>query len=132
MISLSGVLALSLAGPAMAFHGFKATGTVTAGSLLVHVTETVAPCDEESSFNGVDGHWYDIEGFGGHNATLTMDAEADFDAFWYDESCDLIDDNGMAQKDLGETERALVPNGANFVIVNLFVGANATFTLKLC
>lgn len=137
IILLAGLFALSLTAPATATHGptFTASGTVAVGhpatNITGGVTENLAACDTASGLNGVDGRWYDITGFGAHTATLTMDANSDFDAYWYDASCTYIDDSGMAQGFLGATETSAVPDAAKYVIVDLFLGANGTFTLKI-
>jgi hypothetical protein len=60
-----------------------------------------------------------------------VDANSDFDAYWYDANCDWIDDAGMAQGFVGATETAPVPDNAKWVIVDYFFGANGTFTLKI-
>lgn len=137
IVAVVGLFALSVASPGMATHGptFTASGTVAVGHPATNVTggitENLGSCDPESGFNGLDGRWYDITGFGDHTATLTLDANSDFDAYWYDASCTFIDDSGMAQGFVGETETAPVPTNAKFVIVDLFLGANGTFTLKI-
>lgn len=123
--------------PAVATHGevFTATGTVSVGNPITSVTggvtENFGACDPASSQNGVDGIWYDIQGFESHTATLTMDSDADFDVYWYDATCTFIDDVGMAQGFLGETETALVPATARYAIVDMFIGTDGTFTLTI-
>jgi hypothetical protein len=136
IIGLVGLFTLTLAMPAVADHGqFTATGTVTAGNpatfLTGGVSEIFGECDPNSSFNGVDGIWYDIQGFGAHTATLTMNPDADFDAYWYDETCTFIEDFTMAQNSIGVTETAPVPATARFVVVDMFLGTNGTFTLTI-
>ena len=137
LIGLTGLLVLSIAAPATAGHGpqFTATGTVLVGdpasAVIGGVTENVAPCDPGSAANGVDGIWYDIQGFGVHTATLTMDSTADFDIYWYDESCQFIDDVTMAANFVGETEMGTVPFDARYAVVDLFIGGAATFNLTI-
>lgn len=143
--------AVSTAAPAGADHGeFTATGTVEvgnprhAGALYYgvgiggpRVTRALAPCDPTSDYNGVDGYWVDIEGFGGHEATLTMDPDAQFDIAFRNETCTWT---GVPKPwpgpivlplRLGETVTVTVPEDARYAIVDLFYGADATFTLTI-
>lgn len=136
ILGLAGLLALALSTPAMADHAtFSKSGSATVGNPLASVTggvtENVASCDPAASENGFDGVWYNVAGFGDHTATLTVDPNSDFDAYWYDASCSYIDDTSMAQGFVGATETAPVPTAAKYVIVDFFFGANGTFTLKI-
>lgn len=145
-------LAVTTAAPATAEHGqFTVTETVRVGNPGVvtyglwtpaHITNQFARCDPESDLNGLDGVWYDIEGFGGNQATLTMDPDSLFEVHWYDESCTytgalespwlcvavcLTED----PREMGETVTATVPEDARYAIVDLYYGADATFTLTI-
>jgi hypothetical protein len=136
ILGLAGLVVLSLAMPATAKHAtFEKSGSARVGHPLVGFTggftENAAACDPAAAENGIDGVWYDITGFGAHTATLTVDANSDFDVYWYDDTCTWIDDSGMAQGFVGETETAPVPGNAKWVIVDYFFGANGTFTLKI-
>lgn len=136
ILGLAAILALLLAMPAQARHAtFSANGSARVGHPLVGftggATEILAACDPAAAENGIDGVWYDITGFGDHTATLTPDANSDFDAYWYDDTCTWIDDSGMAQGFVGAVETAPVPANAKWVIVDYFFGANGTFTLSI-
>jgi hypothetical protein len=136
ILGLTGLLVLSLSLPAGADHAvFTRTDTVTVGNPasaeVGGVTEIVAPCDPAAPENGLDGIWYDIQGFEAHTATLTMGANADFDGWFYDASCTYIVDSSLAHGFFGTTETAPVPAGAAYIIVDLYAGANETFTLTI-
>lgn len=145
---------VTTATPATADHGqFTATDTVMVGNPGVvtyglwtpaHITNQFARCDPESDLNGLDGVWYDIAGFGGHTATLTMDPHALFEVHWYDERCRFTYTGGLDSpwlcagvcvsgdpRELGKTVTAVVPDDARFAIVDLYYGADATFTLTI-
>lgn len=137
VLCLAGILTLLVAMPAGAAHGptFTASDNISVGnpasSTVGGVTENLASCDPASGYNGLDGIWYDIQGFASHTATLTMGSNADFDAWWYDDTCAFIDDASMAQGFLGTTESAPAPANARYVIVDLYAGGNESFTLTI-
>lgn len=145
-------LAVTTAAPATAEHGqFTVTETVTVGNPNVvtyglwtpaHITNQFARCDPESDLNGLDGVWYDIAGFAGHQASLTMDPDSLFEVHWYDASCTYT---GAVEspwlcvavclpedpREMGETVTATVPDDARYAIVDLYYGVDATFTLTI-
>lgn len=146
--------ALAAAAPAAAEHGrFTVTDTVKVGNPGVvtyglwtpaHITNQFARCDPDSELNELDGVWYDIDGFGGHTATLTMDPDSLFKVHWYDESCTYTYTGDLERpwlcvglcvsgdpRELGETVTAEVPADARYAIVDLYYGADATFTLTI-
>lgn len=146
--------AVTTAAPAAAEHGeFTATEAVMVGNPGVvtyglwtpaHITNQFARCDPDSELNGLDGIWYDIDGFGGHTATLTMDPDALFKVHWYDESCKFTYTGDLESpwlcvgvcvsedpRDLGKTVTGAVPEDARYAIVDLYYGADATFTLTI-
>lgn len=153
-VMAAAALAVTTAAPATAEHGqFTVTETVTVGNPGVvtyglwtpaHITNQFARCDPDSDLNGLDGVWYDIDGFGGHQATLTMDPDSLFEVHWYDESCRFTYTGGLDSpwlcaglcvsgdpRELGKTVTAVVPEDARFAIVDLYYGANAAFTLTI-
>jgi hypothetical protein len=109
---------------------FEVTAEVEFGE-PVGVVEIAAPCDPGDEINGFDGIWFDIAGFGGHNAVLGTSPLSDFDVHFYDADCAFIDDTSMAEEGLGQPEDSVVPDDAAFVVVNQFSGAGGRFTLIL-
>jgi hypothetical protein len=115
------------------------TGTITAGNpasaAVGGVTELADACLSDTAAEGVDGVWFAVaEDLIGADAVLTGDGGAanDFDVYWYDASCSLISNYTMANDPApGENEQGVVPDAAAFGIVDLFSGANASFTLTI-
>lgn len=153
MLMASVVLA-AIALPAAADHGaadFTATGTILVGNPITRViggvTENVSPCGgsidqdvPDGISNGVDAAWIELpEGSGGHAATLTADGDNDVDAWFYDAGCALIqpsaDENAysMSSVDLEPNgdEEGIIPAVAAWAAIDLYVGANATFTFTI-
>lgn len=135
--------------PAQADDGFSVTGTVLVGNPVTRAyggaSEMVSPCNGSidpdvpaGTGQGVDGYWIQLpEGSAGLEATLvTLTEGADFDAWFYDEGCTLM--TGAANYTMATTdpvpngdEAGAIPEGAAFVAVDLYVGANASFTFTI-
>lgn len=152
LTAVTAMIALSML-PASATHGesFVATGTIAvadpASRQYGGVTEQGSPClgsiDPDvpaGIFQGVDAVWVALPlESEGHAATLTSTAPNDVDAWFYDEGCTLIkpaaDPNAysMATTDPAPNgdEEGIIPVGAAWVAVDLYVGAAAPFTLTI-
>lgn len=120
-------------GNVVANHNFDESGIVPLGTPLiwegVGISEALAACDPGSPFNGLDGMWFEIDGFAGHEFTLTMDDGSDYDIFFYDDGCNRIEGVGDCFMDLGlvapfdcYTEEGEVPEGTAYTLVHNYVG----------
>lgn len=115
------------------------TGTILLGNPRSYheggITEIVAPCEPEHWANGIDGVWFAIGEHQGKDARLrATDANAalqDLDAWFYSDGCWALPYSEMYQGGAGEEELGVVPEEAEFVVVDLFWGANAAFELTI-
>lgn len=93
-----------------------------------------------------EGSFEDLEALWGNRATLTAnrtipDTPApvgtgnDVDAWFYADGCSLIkptaDPAAYHMATTGSSEFGVIPNGARFVVVDLYRGANAEFTFSI-
>lgn len=122
--------------PALAF-GNPRSGHIVAGHpatwFVGGVTEIVAPCEENSTFDGIDGVWFNISGSDGLELILIPDLTLDADAWFYDAGCDLLDGEiGVLDEGLiGVPVSGFVPSGAAWVIIDGFAGSgNFEFTIS--
>lgn len=100
---------------------------------------TLDACDSpEGDFTGIDGQYVDLgeghEGWAGllEGGDINGDpilGAADFDMYFYTADCDSIDDSSMAAN--AGDEFGFIPETARYAFVNLFVGAEADWTLTL-
>ena len=103
-------------------------------ALLFGITEGefVQTCAMPAS-QGVDGHVLELpEDFRLGTAQIEvlgadMTGAYDLDVYFYDASCALMGDYSLTA---GTDESGAIAPGASWVVVDLFVGANATFDLK--
>jgi hypothetical protein len=111
------------------------TGTVLIGDPIEGVSaiysEAIGLCADDS-LEGVDGDMVKIDpADAGRPATLKATAGAtgleDFDANFFDAECNLIGDGWFNDGD----EAGNIPEGAEYVDVYLFLGAQAEFTLAV-
>ena len=110
------------------------SGTLQVGTLVPGgpgIVEAFAPCDPADSLNGTDGVWIPIDGHAGETAILEGNPFADFDVRFYSVECALIDYSDMQVESWGEPEVGIVPGDAAFMMVALYLGQNATFTMTL-
>lgn len=106
------------------------------GSVLSGLTEgeftVVNECASMPMSQGLDGYVVELPAeFQLGTATLqVLGADAtgmyDMDAYFYDAACGLMDGVSLTE---GADPAGGVPAGAKWVMVDLFVGANATFDL---
>lgn len=140
LLAIAAVTALSMV-PAHA--SFSESGTIAvanpASRVLGGATEITNPCGapdpDLGSLQGVDGYWITLpEGAAGLTATLTANAPNDVDAWFYDEGCGLMPSPyPMATTDPAPNgdEQGVIPDGAFYVVIDLYAGANATFTFSI-
>ena len=153
MLAAALVLAAVATVPASAGHGtgdFVATGTILVGNAgtraIGGVTEIGSPCmgsiDQDvpdGVFNGVDGVWIQLPaGAAGHEATLTADEPNDVDAWFYTDGCALLTSSTPDAYSMTTTdpepngnEEGVIPEGAGWVAIDLYVGAAASFTFTI-
>lgn len=132
--------------PSQADPFFTATGTVLAGDPATRAvggaTEQLSPCNGSIDpdvpaglAQGVDGYWIQLpEGSAGRTATLTANEPNDVDGWFYDEGCGLMPSPyTLATTDPvpNGDEQGVIPEGAAWVVVDLYVGAAATFTFSI-
>lgn len=139
------LVAAMLAGSLIGTQVSQAHTTTHPGSIAVGnpataftggVTEIGAACDTSSPLNGVDGVWVDITAhIGTHTATVVPTganaAVQDLDLWFYTASCGFINVGVGAANGFGASESATIPGGTGFIIVDLFAGAAATYTLTV-
>lgn len=95
---------------------------------------------------GPDGDYAALEALWGNAAKLTanrtipdtpapISTNNDVDAWFYGDGCSLItptaDPRAYHMATTGSNESGIIPNGTRFVVVDLFRGANATFTFTV-
>lgn len=136
LLALLVLVALSLtASPARG--GYDVGGVIQAGNPMTAVvggvTEIMGACDPTSDVQGVDGYWLKLPADAAtKRATLTIrDVDDDVDLYFYDGDCSFVDDLSMAQKSFGETEHGNIPEGATWAVANLYLGADAGFTVSV-
>ncbi len=93
------------------------------------VTENVDACTPGGDNEGFDGQWFEVTGGQTVTATLIDGATGveDLDAYFYTAACGPIADTSMATTKVSETGTA--PATAAFIVVNLWSGAMADFSL---
>lgn len=154
---LAALVALVLPVSAQASHpsAFTQTGLIAVGNpgtrTIGGATEVVSPClgsiDQDvpaGAAQGTDGYWFEIpEAVRGHAATLVAAAPNDVDAWFYDENCTLIKPSGTGPVDPDAysmaslspepdgNESGKIPAAAAWAVVDLYVGAAATFTFNV-
>lgn len=152
-ISLAAAIALSLLAAPSAVAGkkkkkkkpvtitFEESGSMTlpgpTGLALFGISEAeftqVHTCSALPTSQGLDGWVVEIpEDFRLGTASLEVtgtDATGshDLDVYFYDSGCGLMVDNSLTG---GPNESGMIPGGAQWAVVDLIVGANATFELK--
>ncbi|MFN2640495.1 MAG: hypothetical protein ABR548_01165 [Actinomycetota bacterium] len=115
------------------FSGRIQIGNPAAAGIAPGIVEGAAPCDPSDSINGLDGVWLDLAGNDGRTAVIAGNPLADFDVRFYslaDGVCTLLDGD-MAAESIGEPEVGVVPDGAAFALVQLYLGYDAPFTLVI-
>ena len=135
---------LACAGLVALAPGFARADEPITGSILVGnpgtqfggVSETAAPCLPGDDLDGIDGAWVELpEDAGGKVLTVTatddMAALQDLDVYFYGAGCEYMADTALNAEGSGVAETGEVPAEATFAIVDLFTGANATFSLTL-
>ncbi|MFP5224901.1 MAG: hypothetical protein ACLGH3_05010 [Actinomycetota bacterium] len=140
---------------------YQADGTILVGNPLTRETGGVAEIGEScgesidpdiptGTFDGTDGRWLflgdDPTDLWGHRATLTAnrtipDTPApvgtgnDVDAWFYDTGCGLIrpvdDPNAYHMATVGSNEQGIIPQGAQWVVVDLYRGVAAEFEFTI-
>lgn len=128
-------LSAALAGAAHAEATVLAKGEIVVGNpvgaLVGGVSEIMAVCGGDESFNGIDGIAFDVpptlRGTGAKLVTVG-DTALDADVYWYDSGCNLIEDYAMAEVAV-VNENGTVPAEAVFGVVDLVLGAQADVTL---
>jgi hypothetical protein len=130
----------AMSGTAFADHG--TTDFVQAGKVLVGdgfspvaIVAEGLDCSEGARGQGVDAYLVKLpDGAANHNLSVSWTADDlglnDFDVYFLDGECAVID-NGAATAGSNNPEAGVVPEGAVFAEVDLFTGANASFTLTV-
>lgn len=125
-------------GTAHAEHGtrdFVYEGHVLIGDgagYVAIVTELAIGCEPDGAWQGIDSVLIELpEGSAGHLATVEFadDGLTDFDAYFVDAECQILGDESMVTGD--NPEVGIVPEGAVWVEVDLFLGVNADFKLVI-
>ena len=146
LAAIAAATALSMA-PASA-NTFEESGTILVANpvsrLFGGVSEIGSPCNGSppeapevppGTFQGVDGFWIELPAdSGGMTATLTAAAPNDVDGWFYDEGCNLMPSPyplATTNPIPNGNEQGVIPEGAAWVAVDLYTGANATFTFTI-
>lgn len=104
----------------------------------IHLSDTglliarLAPCDPASPLNGLDGHWFAIDGFAGHPFALAPEFPLDGFVEFFDAACSFV--GGWNERGPGGIEDGVVPAGSANVLVSGYVGSPAgrgPFVLEL-
>jgi hypothetical protein len=128
----------AMGGTAHAEHGtadFVRDGHVLIGDNAGYVaiaTEAAIGCEPDAPWQGIDSVLVELPaGSAGHTARLDWAADAitDFDVYFLDAECQLLSDESMVTGDAPEV--GIVPEGAVWAEVDLFLGADADFTLTV-
>lgn len=143
MIGAALLLLMFVSGNAVAGHGqFDEDGLVPLGTPVIHetglgISAELAACAPDTEFDGIDGKWFNIDGYGEHEFTLTMDAGADYDIFFYNSGCGPTGSVGNCFMDLGvpdlfdcATEVGTVPADSAFALVHNYAGVGG-FNLQI-
>jgi hypothetical protein len=95
------------------------------------VTEIYDACDPSGATNGVDGQWFTATP--GTTVAVRLAAGTtpvdDLDAYFYDADCNLLAYDAMVTDSANET--GVAPAGAAFMIVDLYTGANVSYTVTV-
>lgn len=134
-IMAAAIVTAAIGGSAQAAPTVLASGEITAGNpvsaVVGGISEIVAVCGGDESFNGIDGIAFDVPAAvrnTGARLVTTGQYAIDADVYWYDAECALIEDYEMAE--LGTAnENGIVPGNAIYGVVDLTIGAEAKITL---
>lgn len=134
-VLLAVALVVLAAPPVAADGGFTVEGTLAVGNpvskAIGGLTEFLAPCDpSDPDLQGLDGFWIALPAEVTETAASMTSDGVDTDVWFYDANCSLLlggESEAMAT-DLTANENGTVPADAAYAIVDLAVGANASFT----
>lgn len=129
-LTLAAVLALAV-GTLPAAHAGHGS-TTHEGNIAAGTAGTGYPgCNPFNPDEGLTTATWNVSGFVGHNFELVPALTLDAQVYFYDESCSSLDYDGGAVGPLGETERGIVPPGAQWAwVVGEEGSGDYTFTLE--
>ncbi len=113
------------------------TGGVSETGRTLNPTGSGPDCVSAQPTDGVDGLFFDVSDYAGQAAVLADVNDSagvnDLDVWFYDATCSVIGSYAAMATDPapGVGETGVVPDNAAYAVVDLFAGANASFTLTV-